>query len=190
MKILRVARFFCCALLWPVSHALFGAPIPLEDFFRESEISAPSLSQDGTRIVFLMRNHPARTSIAVYDIKKQQGSIVFVPGDYNVDFAFWKRDRIVFGGDAGGNESFALRSIKADGSDLRDLSESVRKYRPVDGPVGSSLYSTLRDDPDHILIAGFGVRKDGNGPMAADHALWSLPPQCDFRQTHARGKLG
>lgn len=151
----------------PAGLALAAAPsverLPIESFFRTPEISSPHLSQDGTRVVFLVRNYPARRSVAVYDVKAQKGGIVFVPTDYDVDFAFWKGDRIVLGGDAGGNESFSLRSIKADGSDLRDLNESAKKYRPVDGPAGGRLYSRLPDDPENVLVAGFGVRRDQAG---------------------------
>src|SRR5688500_5846164 len=81
--------------------------LPVEVFFRTAEMSRPRLSRDGNRVVFLVRNERARKSIATWDVQRKTGAIVFVPNDYNVDFAFWKGDRIVFGGDAGGNESYA-----------------------------------------------------------------------------------
>jgi dipeptidyl aminopeptidase/acylaminoacyl peptidase len=140
-----------------------AGPVSVDTFFRASEISQPRLSKDGTRVVFLVRNMPHRRSIATWNVKTKQGAIVFVPNDYNVDFAFWKGDRIVFGGDVGGNESYALRSIKADGSDLRDLSESIQKFRRVDGPVGGNVFSELPNDANDILIAGYGVRRNSNG---------------------------
>lgn len=155
--------FVILVLAYPARMA--ATPPPIESFFRSAEMRQPRLSKDGTRIVFLMRNDPKRQSIATYDVATQKGAIVFVPNDYNVDFAFWKGDRIVFGGDVGGNESYALRSIKADGSDLRDLSESYRKYMPIDGPVGGVVFSELPDDPDHILVAGYGVRRGSTGDL-------------------------
>ena len=85
--------------------------VPTDVFFRTAEISQQRLSAEGSRVVLLMRNEGARRSIATWDVRSKKGAIVFVPNDYNVDFAFWKGDRIVFGGDAGGNESYALRSI-------------------------------------------------------------------------------
>lgn len=152
------------------------SPLPVETFFRGAEISQPRLSRDGTRVVFLVRNVPARNSIAVWDARTQKGAIVFVPNDYNVDFAFWKGDRIVFGGDAGGNESFALRSIRADGTGLRDLSESVDRYRWSRGPVGGNIFSILPDDPTHILIAGRGTRRNASGEMqwGGEYGLYRL----------------
>lgn len=151
-------------------------PLPIESFFRDAEISRPVISPDGTRIVFLVRNPPKHKSIAVYDVRAKKGGIVFVPNDYNVDFAFWKGDRIVFGGDAGGNESYALRSIKADGSALRDLSESYDRYRYAAGPVGGNVFSSLPDDPEHILIAGLGTRRNASGDTqwAGDFGLYRL----------------
>ncbi len=166
---MKVHRFLLLGLFAAIAPAFAAspAPLPIEVFFRTSEISQPRLSRDGSRIVFLVRNDPARLSIAVYDVQKKQGSLVFVPNDYNVDFAFWKGDRIVFGGDVGGNESYALRSIAADGSDLRDLSESWQKYRRNTGPIGGNVFSTLPAEEDHILIAGYGVRRNSRGELEA-----------------------
>lgn len=161
--------FIAIAACGSLASAAADKPLPIEAFFRTSEISQPRLSRDGARIVMLVRNDPQRKSIAVYDVRQQKGSIVFVPNDYNVDFAFWKGDRIVFGGDVGGNESYALRSIKADGSDLRDLSESWQKYQratsPLVGGVGGAVFSRLPRDDDHILIAGYGVRRNSRAEL-------------------------
>lgn len=169
------ARFFFFALSAALVSAA-EAPIPTEAFFRRPDIRQPRLSPDGTRVVFLMRNAPARDSIATFDVATKKGAIVFVPNDHNVDFAFWKGDRIVFGGDVGGNESFALRSIMADGSRLRDLSESTDKYRGSKGPVGGNVFSRLPEDPDHILIAGLGTMRSGRGEMqwAGEYGLYRL----------------
>jgi dienelactone hydrolase len=154
------------------------APIPLETFFRSSEIRQPRLSKDGSRVVFLMRNVPARDSIATFEVATKKGAVVFVPNDHNVDFAFWKGERIVFGGDIGGNESPALRSIRADGTGLRDLSESTDRYRHrhEKGPVGGNVFSVLPDDPEHILIAGLGTRRNRHGEMewAGEYGLYRL----------------
>ena len=148
-------------------HLLAAQPcrIPGEVFFRTAEISQPRLSSDGSRVVFLVRNEKARRSIATWDVRTKRGALVVVPNDYNVDFAFWKGDRIVFGGDVGGNESYALRSIKSDGSGLRDLSESTDRYRGARGPVGGNVFSILCDDAEHILIAGFGTRRSASGDL-------------------------
>lgn len=161
---------------WGRAQSAPAKTIPIESFFRDPEIVQPVLSKDGTRVVFLVRNPPAHRSLAVYDVRTKKGGIVFVPNDYNIDFAFWKGDRIVFGGDAAGNESFALRSIKADGSALRDLSESVDRHRFATGPVGGNVYSTLPDDGEHILIAGYGTRRNSMGDLqwASDYGIYRL----------------
>lgn len=160
----------CLAFLTACAFAAEPPPkLPIEAFFRTRELTQPRLSRDGSKVVFLMRNDPKRQSIAVYDVKTGKGGIVFVPNDYNVDFAFWKGDRIVFGGDVGGNESYALRSIKADGSDIKDLSESWQKYQrrtnPLVGGIGGTVFSRLPLDDQHILIAGYGVRRNSLGEL-------------------------
>lgn len=167
---------FAAALLFTGGALPAAAPIPLEAFFRDAEFSRPDLSADGSKIVFLVRNAPARKSIATYNVKTKKGGIVFVPNDYNVDFAFWKGDRIIFGGDVGGNESYALRSIKEDGTSLRDLNESVDRYRPTNAPVGGTIFSRLPDDPKHILVAGIGTRRNQHGEMkwAGEFGLYRL----------------
>ncbi len=143
-----------------------GAPgLPVETFFRQPEILQPRLSQDGKRVVFLVRHASGRNAIAVWNLATKKGGLVFVPGDYSVDFAFWKGDRIVFGGDVGGNESVALRSIKADGTSLRDLAESVVRFKNVTGPVGAAVLSQLPHDPDYILVAGYGTSQTRTGEL-------------------------
>ncbi|ACB73991.1 S9 family peptidase [Opitutus terrae] len=167
--------FRCLPALAFITAAAFAAEpppkLPIEAFFRTRELTQPRLARDGSKVVFLVRNDPKRQSIAVYDVKTGKGGIVFVPNDYNVDFAFWKGDRIVFGGDVGGNESYALRSIKADGSDIKDLSESWQKYQratnPLVGGIGGSVFSRLPQDDNHILITGYGVRRNSAGELEA-----------------------
>ncbi|MEX2044607.1 MAG: prolyl oligopeptidase family serine peptidase, partial [Opitutus sp.] len=99
------------------------------------------------------------------EIDTRQASLVVVPGDYDVDFAVWKDDLIVFGGDAGGNESYALRSIQPDGKGWRDLNESYDSLKPLEGPVGANIVSMLRSDRDWILTMGYGARLHSTGAM-------------------------
>lgn len=139
------------------------APIPLENFFEAPAMISPRLSEDGSRLLMLVRGESRKRCIATFDLTTGEAKIVFVPNDYDVEYAFWKADRIVFGGEAGGNESMAMRSIKADGSGLVDLSESIRKYRGFDGAVGAGVASRLPDDPENVLIFGYGAERDHTG---------------------------
>jgi len=143
-------------------------PIPIEAFFSTSAVSDVRLSDDGSRLAMLVRNEKGLHAIATLETATLKGGIVFVPNDYSIDFLFWKGERVVFGGDAAGNESYALRSIKYDGRDLRDLNESYKEYRPIEGPIGADIVSRLRDDPANILVSGLGARRNGSGALGPD----------------------
>lgn len=146
-------------------------PVPIQAFFATAALANVRVSDDGRQLAFIVRNEKGRRSIAVWDVATQKGGIVFVPNDDDVDFLFWKSGRVVFGGDAGGNESQALRSMAPDGSDLRDLSESYKEGRPLEGPVVAHLQSRLRDDPNAVLIAGYGARRHSSGDWEAGGAF-------------------
>lgn len=115
----------------------------------------------------LVGHESGRMSIAKFVVDTGEASLVVVPSDYDVDFATWKDDRILFGGDAGGNESEALRSIRMDGTDWTDLSESYDSLRALEGPVIAHIQSMLRHDEDWILISGYGARRQSDGSVTA-----------------------
>lgn len=139
--------------------------ISVDAFFGTPAMVAPRLSDDGTRVLMLIRGENGKRSIATFDFATNTAKLVFSPSDYDIDYAFWKGDRIVFGGDVGGNESSAMRSIKADGSDLVDLSESLQEHRPIRGAVGADVESRLRDDPHNVVVMGYGAEKDLTGAI-------------------------
>jgi dienelactone hydrolase len=138
-------------------------PVPIEAFFTTGAVTGVRLSDDGGRVAMLVRNDQGRRAIAVLDTTTLKGGIVLVPNDYSIDFLFWKGERIVFGGDAAGNESYALRSIKFDGTDLRDLNESYKEYQPIEGPVIANIQSRLHRNRDSILIEGYGSSRTVSG---------------------------
>ncbi len=150
--------------------------VPVEAFFGTSGITRPRLSDDGTRLLMLVPGANGKRSIATFDFATGKARLVFSPNDYGVDYAFWKGDRIVFGGDAGGNESAAMRSIRADGSDLVDLSETYDEHRPIAGAVIADVVSRLQDDPNHVIIRGYGAEKDSAGRVtpAGEHGIYRL----------------
>lgn len=164
---MRKLLLTCVVFAWVAGLVAAEAPtIPLEDFFESPAILSPRLSDDGNRLVMLVRGENGKRSIATFDFATGVAKIVFVPNDYDVEYAFWKGDRIVFGGQVGGNESRAMRSIKADGSGLVDLSESYQKYKALDGAAGASILSQLQDDPENVLVLGYGAERDHTGRMS------------------------
>lgn len=174
-----VCRWAVCGLLLLGGAGLVAAEdstIPLEAFFESPAIASPRLSEDGNRLLMLVVGANRKRCIGTFDLLTGEAKIVFVPNDYDVEYAIWKGDRIVFGGDAGGNESLAMRSIKADGSGLVDLSESVRRYRGYDGAVGADIAARLEEDPEHVLIYGYGADRNGDGRFVrtGDFGLYRL----------------
>ena len=151
--------------------------IPVGDFFAAPAISQPQISDDGKNLVMIVPGANGKRSIACVDIDNQKASFVFMPNDYDVDFVSWKDSRIVFGGDAGGNESFALRSIKPDGKGLVDLSESYGDNDRIttnSSPGVAIIVSMLRDEPNHVLIEGLGASKSSTGGMRANFSDYGL----------------
>ena len=162
---MRFLSVLSVPLLTVAGWSASSQPIPLEAFFSMPAIASARLSDDGTRVAMLVRNEKGLLSIATLETATLKGGVVFVPNDYSVEFLFWKGERIVFGGEAAGNESYALRSINNDGRDLRDLSESYKEYRPIQGPIGGDIESRLLHDPNNILVGGYGARRNSSGDL-------------------------
>lgn len=173
----NLVRLVGCLLVVSSSAMAAAVRVPVEHFFQNPALSGVRLSDDGRRLVMRVPHESGRMSVGQLDLTTRQASLVVVPGDYDVDYVLWKDDLILFGGDAGGNESYSLRSIKPDGSSLRDLNESYDPLRPSrTGAVGARQVSNLRSEPNQILIQGYGVRIDSEGWMTPSgaHGLYRL----------------
>ncbi len=157
-------------LLAAAGGAVAADPVPLDHFFQNPALVAPRLSDDGRRLVMLVAHQSGRQSLAQLDIETGKAGLIVVPGDYDVDFAVWKDDLIIFGGDAGGNESYSLRSIRPDGKGWRDLNESYDPLLPLEGPVGANIVSLSRHDEDWIVTMGYGTRLNSAGQLEASGA--------------------
>ena len=168
MKISRYIFALSLTLMFWGSLAHSESPqllpmVPIEAFFATPDIAQVRLSDDGRRVASLVRTETGRNAIATLDLETMKGGVIFKPNDYNIQYLFWKGERIVFGGDAGGNESLSMRSIQYDGRGLRDLNESYKEFQVIEGPVGANVASRLRKDPDNIVIHGYGAAKNSFG---------------------------
>ncbi|MBX3736954.1 MAG: S9 family peptidase [Candidatus Didemnitutus sp.] len=124
------------------------------------------LSPDGHYLAFLTTLGWGKVGIALMDLEnpgKPPEALVSAK-DENIKLFFWKgSDYIVYGGDTGGDESYALRAIavappKNGGKrDVRALTESYAHTRGMDA---AGLYDELPYDPDHFLISG--IREVGS----------------------------
>ena len=114
---------------------------------------------DGRRLVMRVPHESGRMSVGMLDLETKRASLVVVPGDYDVDYALWKDDLILFGGDAGGNESYSLRSINPDGTNQRKVTWGAFDDRE---PIWSH---------DGTRIA---FSSDRGAPLGSDYNIWIL----------------
>jgi len=120
--VLGIILFFLVAVqgLAPLAHA---APrlIPTEDFFRNPDKSAYALSPNGEYVAFKM---PWNGRENVFVQKVGAGAPVRVTSatERDVSGFVWAGDqRIVYAQDLGGDENFRLFSVRADGTQTKDL---------------------------------------------------------------------
>lgn len=170
----RVQMF--CTFLFVLLNAGFaplraetpGSPIPLEHFFAESDIRSVQVSPDGLNVAFLTTLGTGKVGIALMHLDTGKVEPLVAADDENIDYFLWKgSDRIVYGGDLGGNESYALRSISLGKRRVVALAESYRELIS-DRANFANILDSLPLDPNRILVFG---RKD-IGSFDVD--LWFL----------------
>lgn len=131
-----------------------GAAIPIEHFFADAPMRSVQLSPDGKHLTFLTTLGTGHIGIAMMDIESGRTEALVVMNDENITSYFWKgSDRIVFGGDLGGNESDSLRAINLKTRNVIALAESYKEIGAQEANYASIL-DTLRLDPKHILVSG------------------------------------
>jgi dipeptidyl aminopeptidase/acylaminoacyl peptidase len=129
-------------------------PIPVEDFFAEADYRGVQISPDGKYITFLTTLGTGHVGIALMDLATGKTEPLVAAHDENISLYFWKGpDLIVFGGDLGGNESLALRSIRLKDRGVLDLAESYEESQD-DMANPASILDTLKLDPEHIVVLG------------------------------------
>lgn len=136
----------------------------VEDFFRNSEFAGLQLSPngewlaalgpyEGRRNLFAMRlSDRAAVRLTSFESKGRDEA------NRDVDFFFWANDeRLIFGMDGAGNESFSWFAVNRDGTEGRKLVQGSTGI--VLFPTNTAPLSPLRDDHDHILVTNNERRK-------------------------------
>lgn len=155
----------CVALLAVlVQGVATGAPIPLADFARESDMEAPALSPAGTRIVF-MAPFEGKRYVAVYDLTSKRTTTV-LPATIDGFTARWcgfKGENRVLCGYRGlthdaGRPYYVSRlvAVNADGSKSKVL---VQNGKTGAAQLQDQVMHWLPDDPKDVLMQ---VDDDGN----------------------------
>ncbi len=122
----------------------FSTAKAIEDFFRNPEKTAFSLSPDGRNIAFMQ---PWKDRLNVFIRPIDSETTVRVTKAENRDIAgfFWaNNDTIAFLQDKGGDENFSLYTVKADGSNEKHAT-------PFNG-VRVSIIDDLENDDEHMII--------------------------------------
>jgi dipeptidyl aminopeptidase/acylaminoacyl peptidase len=131
-----------------------GAAIPIEHFFADAAMRSLQLSPDGRHLAFRTTLGTGHIGIAMMDLQTGQTEALVAMKDENIKLYFWKgNDRIVFGGDIGGNESLSLRAINLKTRNVIALAESYKEIG-AENANQARIIDNLKLDPKHILIQG------------------------------------
>ncbi|MBQ3346301.1 MAG: S9 family peptidase [Synergistaceae bacterium] len=144
MRILFV--LFALLLAMPSACAFAAVPpiLPMEDFFRNPENSAFSISPDGKWLAFA-RPWQHRMNVYVREISTGTEKRITSATERDIAGFFWKGNgRIVFAQDSGGDENFHVYITDIMGGEARDLT-------PFD-KMKAGVLDDLEDDPVHMLI--------------------------------------
>jgi dipeptidyl aminopeptidase/acylaminoacyl peptidase len=131
-----------------------GAKIPLASFFAEFDASNLALTPDGKRLAFLTTLGTGRVGITMMDLETGKFDPLIAPKDENIRYFFWKgNDRIVYGGDLGGNESYAWLTFTLKDRRVKKLADSNGwNQRLGYGARVMGLLDELPNDPERILV--------------------------------------
>lgn len=144
MRILSVLLALFIAM--PTVCAIAAVPplLPMEDFFRNPDNSAFSISPDGKWLAFA-RPWQHRMNVYVREISTGNEKRITSATERDIAGFFWKGNgRIVFAQDSGGDENFHVYITSIKGGEARDLT-------PFD-KVRAGVLDDLEDDPRHMLI--------------------------------------
>jgi len=147
MRARTMALAFCLLILITSCAPKEEMPrlIPMEDFFRNPEKTAFSLSPDGTHLAF-MQPWEKRLNVHVQKIGEDEVTRITNATERDIAGYFWaNNERIAYVQDKGGDENFKLYAVNIDGSEEKTLTPFEK--------VRVQLIDDLKNDDEHILIA-------------------------------------
>lgn len=118
--------------------------IPLEDFFKNPEKTAYTLSPDGQYLAYLAP-YKNRKNIFVQKVGSQESKRVTKVTDRDLSGFFWgNNNRLLYVRDFGGDENYHLFSVTKEGKDEKDLTpfENVR----------AEIIDDLPEDEAHLIV--------------------------------------
>ena len=147
----RLGQFLAICLLVTGAQAEPSKQYSVEDFFKNSDFASLRLSPNGEWLAALGPYEKHRNLIAMRLEDKAAVPLTRFK-DKDVAFFLWANDeRLLFGLDSDGNESFSIFAVNRDGTNGRVLvkgSEGIVFF-----PTNTNILSRLKHDPDHILVS-------------------------------------
>ena len=144
MRILFVFAVLLMAIPACPVFAALPPLLPMEDFFRNPDTAAFSISPDGTRLAFA-RPWEHRMNVYVREIATGVEKRITSATERDIAGFFWKgNDRIVYAQDSGGDENFHVYITDIKGGEARDLTPFEK--------VKAGILDDLEDDPKHMLL--------------------------------------
>jgi dipeptidyl aminopeptidase/acylaminoacyl peptidase len=118
--------------------------IPVEDFFKNAEISSFQISPDGKYYSY-RAPWESRMNIFVKEVGSDQATRITEQTDRDIQGYFWaSNDRIVYLKDDNGDENFYLVAVDADGKNLTPLTREEG--------VKTQIIDDLEGDSEHMII--------------------------------------
>jgi dipeptidyl aminopeptidase/acylaminoacyl peptidase len=145
-RIFNMGALVLCAAPIAFSCGSSGVrEIPMEDFFRNSEVSSYQISPSGDYYSY-MAPFEKRQNVFVQKIGADSAMRITSETDRSIAGYMWANDkRILYLKDTGGDENYQLYGVNIDGSDLR-------AYTAIPG-VLTQIIDPLEDQDNFIIIA-------------------------------------
>lgn len=144
----KMLSLFAALVLTAMLPAQTPARIPVEAFFAEPDVRLVQVSPDGKSLAFLTTLGTGKVGIALMRLDTGKVEPLVAAHDENIKSYFWKgNDYIVYGGDLGGNESHALRSISLSKRKVVALADSYDE-RIADRANWANVADPLKFEPN------------------------------------------
>jgi len=118
--------------------------IPVEDFFKNPEMSSFQISPDGKHYSY-RAPWESRMNIFVKEVGSDSANRITEQTDRDISGYFWANDnRIVYLKDDNGDENFYLVAVDASGENLAPLTKEEG--------VRTQIIDDLEDDKDHMIV--------------------------------------
>ncbi len=144
-KFLMIFLFFLAVIPLGAAFAALPPLISMEDFFKNPDNAAFSISPNGNLLAFA-KPWEHRMNIYIREISTGNEKRITSATERDIAGFLWKgSERIVFAQDTGGDENFHIYITDIKGTETRDLTP-FEKIRAI-------IIDDLEDDSEHILIA-------------------------------------